>query len=65
MPVDTWFPLAVYYEDLPDAAQHKAGLLAAVLQLEAAAIAPRNFPEMAWTGDLHGEIGRASCRERV
>ncbi|MGD1928411.1 MAG: TIGR02466 family protein [Leptolyngbyaceae cyanobacterium] len=54
MPVDTWFPLAVYYEDLPDAAQHKDDLLAAVLQLEAAAIAPRNFPEMAWTGDLHG-----------
>jgi len=54
MPVDTWFPLAVYYEDLAEAADHKAGLLAAVQQLKASAQAARNFPEMAWTGDLHG-----------
>lgn len=54
MPIDTWFPLAIYYEDLPDAAQHKATLVAAILQLESAVEERRNFPEMAWTGDLHG-----------
>ena len=54
MPIDTWFPLAVYYEDLPNAAQHKEAMLAAVFQLEQAVVKRRNFPEMAWTGDLHG-----------
>lgn len=54
MPIDTWFPLAIYYEDLPDAPQHRAALLAAVLQLEESITERRNFPEMAWTGDLHG-----------
>lgn len=54
MPIDTWFPLAIYYEDLPDAEQHKQSLVDAILQLERAGYEPRNFPEMAWTGDLHG-----------
>ncbi|HIK45641.1 MAG TPA: hypothetical protein IGR64_12270 [Leptolyngbyaceae cyanobacterium M65_K2018_010] len=54
MPVDTWFPLAIYYEDLADAPQHRQALIEAVLDLEAAGAEPRNFPEMAWTGDLHG-----------
>ncbi|MEM9907606.1 MAG: putative 2OG-Fe(II) oxygenase, partial [Cyanobacteria bacterium P01_D01_bin.44] len=54
MPLDTWFPLAIYYHDLPDAAQHKAPLLKAVLDLEQSCHERRNFPEMAWTGDLHG-----------
>jgi len=54
MPIDTWFPLAIYYEDLPEASQHKATLLTAILQLEKAVTERRNFPEMAWTGDLHG-----------
>ncbi|MEM0978842.1 MAG: TIGR02466 family protein [Cyanobacteria bacterium P01_H01_bin.58] len=54
MPVDTWFPLAIYYEDLPDAQAHRASLLAAVLESEQAVTERRNFPEMAWTGDLHG-----------
>ncbi|NEP18869.1 MAG: hypothetical protein F6J97_18545, partial [Leptolyngbya sp. SIO4C1] len=54
MPIDTWFPLAIYYEDLPEADQHRAALLEAVLQLEQAGQARRAFPEMAWTGDLHG-----------
>ena len=54
MPIDTWFPLAVYYEDLPDADQHKQSLIDTVLQLEKEGHTPRNYPEMAWTGDLHG-----------
>ncbi|WP_204138355.1 TIGR02466 family protein [Halomicronema sp. CCY15110] len=54
MPVDSWFPLAIYYEDLPDAAIQNPALLAAILALEASVQERRNFPEMAWTGDLHG-----------
>lgn len=54
MPTDTWFPLAVYYEDLPEAAQHRQALLSAALELEQAGYQRRAFPEMAWTGDLHG-----------
>lgn len=54
MPIDTWFPLAIYYEDLPEAIQHKAGLLRTILELEASVTERRNFPEMVWTGDLHG-----------
>lgn len=53
MPIDTWFPLAVYFEDLPDAAQHNPALLETILQLEQTASECRNFPAMAWTGDLH------------
>lgn len=54
MPVDTWFPLAVYYEDLPDAKAHREYLTTAILQLERDGYERRAFPEMAWTGDLHG-----------
>jgi uncharacterized protein (TIGR02466 family) len=52
--IDTWFPLAIYQADLADAPSHKRGLMKAILALEESGFAPRNFPEMAWTGDLHG-----------
>ncbi len=54
MAIETWFPLAIYAEDLPDAPQHQSGLLDAVLELEAAGYERRAYPDMAWTGDLHG-----------
>ncbi len=54
MPIETWFPLAIYYADLEDAATHQQDLVEAVLQLERAGAERRNYPEMAWTGDLHG-----------
>lgn len=54
MPIDTWFPLAIYYVDLPEASQHREALTEAVLRLEREGHARRAFPEMAWTGDLHG-----------
>jgi uncharacterized protein (TIGR02466 family) len=54
MPIEAWFPLAVYYEDLAEAAEHRQTLLETVLQLEQAGDERRAFPEMAWTGDLHG-----------
>jgi uncharacterized protein (TIGR02466 family) len=54
MTLDTWFPLAIYYEDLPEAAAHQQDLLTTILKLEAAGYERRNYDEMAWTGDLHG-----------
>lgn len=54
MPIDTWFPLAVYYTDLADAEQPNAELRSHILAWEAQASERRNLPEMAWTGDLHG-----------
>jgi uncharacterized protein (TIGR02466 family) len=54
MPIETLFPLAIYYDDLPDASKHQQSLLEAVLQLERDGAERRNYPEMAWTGDLHG-----------
>ncbi|MEM8614090.1 MAG: TIGR02466 family protein [Cyanobacteria bacterium P01_H01_bin.105] len=54
MPIDHWFPLAVYYQDLPEATAHKKQLIDAALQLEQDGYERRAFPEMAWTGDLHG-----------
>jgi uncharacterized protein (TIGR02466 family) len=54
MPIEAWFPLAVYYEDLAAAADHRLALLETVLQLEQEGDARRAYPEMAWTGDLHG-----------
>ncbi len=54
MPIDTWFPLAIYREDLAEAEAHKPALIAAILELEAEGFEARNFPEMAWTGDIHG-----------
>jgi uncharacterized protein (TIGR02466 family) len=54
MPIETWFPLAIYYEDLADAPDHQASLLTTVLELEQSGADRRAYPEMAWTGDLHG-----------
>lgn len=53
MPIETWFPLAIYYDDLPEAPTYQQQLLDTVLQLREG-IEPRHYPEMAWTGDLHG-----------
>jgi uncharacterized protein (TIGR02466 family) len=54
MPIETWFPLAIYHDDLADAALYQQDLVAAVLELERDGAERRNYPEMAWTGDLHG-----------
>ncbi len=54
MAIETWFPLAIYYEDLPDAAVHNPAMLETILDLEASGYARRAYFDMAWTGDLHG-----------
>jgi uncharacterized protein (TIGR02466 family) len=54
MTIDVWFPLAIYREDLADAASYKMPMLSAIQDLAANGLEPRNFPNMAWTGDIHG-----------
>jgi uncharacterized protein (TIGR02466 family) len=54
MAIDVWFPLAIYREDLTNAANHKRSMLEAIQDLEANGLEPRNFSNMAWTGDIHG-----------
>lgn len=54
MAIETWFPLAIYIEDLPEAAAHQAELVRTILQLEAEGFERRAYDDMAWTGDLHG-----------
>jgi uncharacterized protein (TIGR02466 family) len=54
MPIETWFPLAIYYDDLLDSSSHRQTLLDTVMELERAGSERRAYPEMAWTGDLHG-----------
>ncbi len=51
MPIDTWFPLAVYYDDLFQAQKHKKRLLNAVKELFSTA-KKQPSPLSAWTG--HG-----------
>ncbi len=53
MSIETWFPLALYLEDLWESADHQQSLLDAVLALEQQSGERRAYPEMAWTGDLH------------
>ena len=52
MPVDVWFPLAIYYADLPGAAEHKERLQSAI-QASHKASPRRHHPDAAWTGDIH------------
>ena len=53
MAIDTWFPLAIYYEDLPDSAAHKDALVAAVHKLHDQGKEKRTSEHAAWTGDVH------------
>jgi uncharacterized protein (TIGR02466 family) len=55
MPIEPWFPLAIYYADLEDAAAHKDSLVSTILQLEAENGYKRRIADdIAWTGDFHG-----------
>lgn len=56
MPLDTWFPLAVYYTDLEGADEHNKSMKKAILQIEDEA-GEHRYKDMAWTGDVHG-VGR-------
>lgn len=54
MPIEPWFPLAIYYADLEDAANKKELLVSNILKLEEKSLQKRIAPDIAWTGDLHG-----------
>lgn len=54
MPIEPWFPLAVYYADLEDAPKHKDSLVKNILALEENSYKKRIDEDIAWTGDFHG-----------
>lgn len=54
MPIEPWFPLAIYYTDLENSAAHKESLTSTILELEENAKERRVDDKTAWTGDFHG-----------
>ena len=54
MPIEPWFPLAIYYTDINDSAAHKESLASTILELEKNAKERRVNDKTAWTGDFHG-----------
>ena len=55
MPIDKWFPLAIYYADLPDAEKQNVELKKAILQLlDGSDVQAENPNSAAWTGDVNG-----------
>ncbi len=53
MAIDTWFPLAVYYEDIADSKDHQAGLIDRIQYLYGKIEQKRTTDTTAWTGDVH------------
>lgn len=53
MAIESWFPLAVYYEDLPDAGIHRDQLIDSIHALRQVAVDKRTNDKAAWTGDVH------------
>ena len=54
MPIEPWFPLAVYYADLENAETQKESLVSNILELEKKGKERRIGEKTAWTGDFHG-----------
>ena len=54
MPIEPWFPLAIYYTDIEDAEAQKESLVSAILELEKQGKERRVDEKTAWTGDFHG-----------
>ncbi|WJY16471.1 TIGR02466 family protein [Pectobacteriaceae bacterium CE90] len=53
MAIDAWFPLAIYYEDLPEHGQYKAVYIERIKQLRAGSGEKRTAETASWTGDVH------------
>src|SRR5665213_3611 len=53
MALDAWFPLAIYYEDLADGAEHNPALAARIRDLYSASGEQRTAAAASWTGDVH------------
>ena len=54
MPIEPWFPLAMYYTDIEDAETQKEFLVNTILELESKGKPRRIDEKTAWTGDFHG-----------
>lgn len=53
MPIDTWFPLGIYYADLDDSSDHKVSFVNRIKDLRQTATINRTTEEFSWTGDVH------------
>ncbi len=53
MAIDVWFPLAIYYTDLPEQEQYQACQLERIHQLHDNAGKKRTHDTASWTGDVH------------
>ena len=63
MPIEPWFPLAIYYTDLEGAVDRKESLVSAILKLEEQGKERRVDEKTAWTGDFHG-VGQIQSDSR-
>ena len=53
MAIDLWFPLAIYYEDLPDSASHNVVLRERIEELHRLSGEQTTSENSSWTGDVH------------
>ena len=56
MPMEVWFPLAIYHNDLPDAEKYNPAMRQTMLDMEEQA-GEHRYQNTAWTGDIHGISG--------
>ena len=54
MPLETWFPLAIYHEDLADSEAHRDAMAAVIRELVDTHGRQSENPAAAWTGDVNG-----------
>ena len=53
MPIDTWFPLGIYYADLDESSAYKASFVNRIKDLKQTSTINRTTEEYSWTGDVH------------
>jgi uncharacterized protein (TIGR02466 family) len=53
MAIDVWFPLAIYYADLPEQAEYKSAHLERIYQLHESSGKHLTSKTASWTGDVH------------
>lgn len=53
MPVDTWFPLGIYYTDLDESVLYKDIFVKRIKALRQSSGKSRTNEEYSWTGDIH------------
>jgi 5-oxoprolinase (ATP-hydrolysing) subunit B len=53
MAIDIWFPLAIYYEDIKHAEDHKKTMLDKIYTFRDKTVTKRTNDTSSWTGDIH------------